>query len=136
MALGAYALPFGLRQVKLVPLKDDGTEDTTKAQFLPASRTFTFAEAEDFETLQGDDRTMASHGSGPTATWDLEGGGISLDVWKILSGGTIVESGGHSERGPYLHQEDQRLAPVLQRLRSSDQRQWRRLPHGRLPLQG
>ena len=93
MALGAYALPFGLRQVKLVPLKDDGTEDTTKAQFLPASRTFTFAEAEDFETLQGDDRTVASHGSGPTATWDLEGGGISLDVWKILSGGTIVESG-------------------------------------------
>lgn len=93
MALGDYALPFGLRQVKLVPLDDAGEEITASAKFLPASRTFSFGETEEFETLQGDDRTVASHGSGPTTSWDLEGGGISLDVWKILSGGTIVSSG-------------------------------------------
>lgn len=93
MALAAYALPFGLRQVKLVPLSDAGTEVTASATFLPASRTLSFAETEDFETLQGDDKTVASRGSGPTADWDLEGGGISLDVWKILSGGTITATG-------------------------------------------
>lgn len=93
MALSGYALPFGLRQVKLVPLDNAGTEITADAVFLPASRTFSFSEAEEFQTLQGDDRTVASHGSGPTASWDLEGGGISLDVWAILSGGTVTESG-------------------------------------------
>lgn len=93
MALAGYALPFGLRQVKLVPLDDSGAEVTADAQFLPASRTFSFSETEEFEELQGDDRTVASHGAGPVVEWDLEGGGISLEVWAILSGGTVVESG-------------------------------------------
>ena len=95
MATGK-ALPFGLRQVKLVPLNSLGVEVPASAVFLPASRTFSFAEAEDFETLQGDDRTVASHGSGPSVEWELEGGGISLDVWKVLAGGTI--SGGAATR--------------------------------------
>lgn len=93
MALAAYALPFGLRQVKLTPINDAGALVPASAVFLPASRTFSFAEAEDFETLQGNDKTIASHGSGPTVDWDLEGGGISLEVWRILSGGTITASG-------------------------------------------
>lgn len=93
MALAPHALPFGLRQVKLTPISAAGVLVTADAEFLPASRTFSFSEVEDFENLDGDDIRQASHGSGPTADWDLEGGGISLDVWKILSGGTIVESG-------------------------------------------
>lgn len=93
MALAGYALPFGLRQVKIVPLDAAGDEVTEDAVFLPASRTFSFGEAEEFEELQGDDRTIASHGSGPTVDWELEGGGISLDVWKALAGGTIASSG-------------------------------------------
>jgi len=93
MALANYAIPFGLRQVKIVPLKQDGTEDTANAVFLPASRTFSFSETEDFETLEGDDRTIASHGAGPTVDWDLEGGGISLAAWKALAGGTTVSGG-------------------------------------------
>lgn len=93
MALATHALPFGLRQVKLTPMDATGALVTASALFLPASRTFSFSEAEDFETLEGDDRTVASRGSGPTVDWDLEGGGISLDVWKILSGGTITSSG-------------------------------------------
>ena len=93
MALPDYALPFGLRQVKLTPLLANGTEDTANAVFLPASRTFSFADTEEFETLEGDDRTVASHGAGPTVDWELEGGGISLAVWKVLSGGTNATSG-------------------------------------------
>lgn len=93
MVLPAYALPFGLRQVKLTPLLEDGSPDSTNAVFLPASRTFSFSETEDFEELQGDDSTVASHGAGPVVEWELEGGGISLDVWRILAGGTIEEDG-------------------------------------------
>lgn len=93
MAAPAYSLPFGLRQVKLTPINDAGTLVTASSVFLPASRTFSFSETEDFETLEGDDKTIASHGSGPKVDWDLEGGGISLAVWKVLSGGTITSSG-------------------------------------------
>lgn len=93
MALASYAIPFGLRQVKLVPLNDAGVEVTANAVTLPASRTFTFTEQEDFETLEGDDTTVASHGAGPKVAWELEGGGISLDVWKTLGGGTVATSG-------------------------------------------
>lgn len=93
MALAGYALPFGLRQVKLTPIDAAGALVTASAKFLPASRTFSFSDVEDFEELEGDDRTVASHGSGPTVDWDLEGGGISLDIWKILSGGADVTSG-------------------------------------------
>lgn len=93
MALAGYALPFGLRQVKLTPVTDAGVLVSASSILLPASRTFSFAETEDFETLTGDDSNIASHGSGPSVDWDLEGGGISLEVWKILSGGTITSSG-------------------------------------------
>jgi len=93
MALAPYALPFGLRQVKLVPLDDAGAEIGASGIFLPASRTFGFTETEDFEELDGDDKKIASHGAGPVAEWELEGGGISLAVWKILSGATVTASG-------------------------------------------
>ena len=92
MAVSAVALPFGLRQVKLVPLNAAGVEIPAQAQALPASRTFSFSETEDFETLDGDDRRWASHGSGPIVEWDLEGGGISLELWAILSGATVTNT--------------------------------------------
>jgi hypothetical protein len=85
--------PFGLRQVKIVPLNAAGVEQEDEAVFLPASRTFSFSEAEEFETLTGGDRTVASRGAGPTVGWELEGGGISLEVWKALAGGTITSTG-------------------------------------------
>ena len=93
MPLASNALPFGLRQVKLVPLNDAGVEVPGDAVFLPASRTFSFNETESFETLEGDDRTVASHGAGPTVSWELEGGGISLDAWKVMGGGTVALTG-------------------------------------------
>lgn len=87
MALAEHALPFGLRQVVLTPIADDGSLITASAVQLPASRTFSFSETEDYEKLEGDDRTVASHGKGPLVEWELEGGGISLAIWQILSGG-------------------------------------------------
>ena len=93
MALPSYALPFGLREVELTPYKNDGSLDTANKVKLPAARTFTFSETEDFETLEGDDRTVASHGAGPTVDWELEGGGISFAAWKVLGGGTSTTSG-------------------------------------------
>jgi hypothetical protein len=93
MTLASNALPFGLRQVKITPILDDGSLDSDNAVMLPASRTFSFKETESFEELQGDDTTVASHGAGPTVDWSLEGGGISLAVWAALAGGTVTESG-------------------------------------------
>lgn len=93
MALPAYALPFGLRQVVIFPLDAAGARIAAASIQLPASRTFSFSEVEDFETLDGDDRRFAAAGTGPTVEWDLEGGGISLLLWKALSGGTITSSG-------------------------------------------
>ena len=92
MALSGYAYPFGLRQVVLFPVVN-GVAVTAQAVALPAARTFSFGETEESEVLEGNDTTVASHGSGPTVDWDLEGGGISFAIWKILSGGTVTESG-------------------------------------------
>lgn len=93
MALADYALPFGLRQVKLIPRDASGNRVEEEAVFLPASRTFSFGDTEEFETLEGDDRTVASHGAGPTVAWELEGGGISLAAWRVMAGGTVSETG-------------------------------------------
>lgn len=75
MALPAQTLPFGLRDVKIAPVDPVTGVVGTKVD-LPTSRKFSFSDTESFETLEGDDVTAASHGSGPTVKWDLEGGGI------------------------------------------------------------
>jgi hypothetical protein len=92
MTLPAYAQPFGLRDVKLIPLGADGSTPGTSVD-LPAARTFSFTEAEDFEVLRGDDEEKANHGSGPRVEWDLEGGGISLEAYAVIAGGTVTSSG-------------------------------------------
>jgi hypothetical protein len=90
MALG-NTLPFGLRDVKLKSINAAGALGT--GVDLPVSRTFSFADTEDFEELRGDDQVVASHGSGPTVEWDLEGGGISLDAYAIMAGGSVTTTG-------------------------------------------
>lgn len=91
MPLTTHALPFGLRDVKLKPITGVSTLGT--AVDLPVARTFSFSESEDFEELQGDDVTAASHGSGPTVEWELESGGLPFEAFKVMAGGTITESG-------------------------------------------
>lgn len=91
MALDDPALPYGLRDVKLTPINSDGSLGT--AVDLPVSQTLSFSEAEEFQELRGDDRLVAVHGQGPTCEFDLEAGGISLEAWQVLTGGTLEETG-------------------------------------------
>lgn len=93
MPLSGNTLPFGLRDVRLTPILANGTLDTANKVDLPVARVFSFSETEDFETLEGDDTTAATHGKGPIVEWELEGGGISMSVWKVLAGGTTTASG-------------------------------------------
>lgn len=92
MALPAYAQPFGLRDVRLTPLGADGSTPGTPVD-LPAARTFSFAETEDFEGFRGDDKLIAQHGSGPAVGWELESGGISLEAYAVVAGGTVTTAG-------------------------------------------
>lgn len=92
MALATKALPFGMRQIKVIPLGADGATPGASVA-LPASRKLTFSEAEDYTELRGDDVTQATHGSGPHVEWDLEAGGISLDAYVVIAGGVVTTSG-------------------------------------------
>lgn len=91
MALADTSLPYGLRDVKVTPIDDAGTLGDPVD--LPNSRTFSFDENEDFEELRGDDKVVANRGKGASVGWELEGGGISLEAYAVINGGTVVESG-------------------------------------------
>lgn len=91
MALNSPQLPYGLRDVKLTPMSS--TEVLGATVDLPASQTLSFSEAEEFETLRGDDRDVAIRGRGPKVEWELEAGGISLEAWEVLTGGTLTNNG-------------------------------------------
>ena len=83
-------LPYGLRDVKLTP-NTNGTLGT--AVDLPNAQTLSFEETEDFETLRGDDRDVATRGKGPAVNWSLESGGVSLEALAALTGGTVASTG-------------------------------------------
>lgn len=91
MALADTSLPYGMRDIKLFELDDAG--DPGSAVDLPNAQTLSFGEAEEFETLRGDDGVVAVRGNGATINWDLEAGGISLEAWAVLSGGTVAVTG-------------------------------------------
>lgn len=90
MAL-AETLPYGLRDVKVTPYTNSTTLGTSVD--LPASRTFSFEEGEDFEELRGDDKLIAMRGNGASVSWELESGGISLEAYAVIAGGAITSSG-------------------------------------------
>lgn len=89
--LEGAVLPYGLRDVKLIPLDSAGNEGTPVD--LPVSQTFSFSETEEYQELRGDDRVVAIVGKGPVAEWSLEAGGISLDAWLVITGGTLTDAG-------------------------------------------
>jgi hypothetical protein len=86
-------LPFGLRDVKLTPYTDGAATTLGTPVDLPNARTLSFTETEEFEELRGDDKVVASHGSGPGVEWELEAGGASFEAVRVMYGGTITESG-------------------------------------------
>lgn len=90
MVMPANALPFGIYDVGLKPY--NGVTLGSNVD-LPASRTFGFTEAEDFEELRGDGGLVAVRGKGPVVNWSLEGGGISLAAHAVLAGGLVTTTG-------------------------------------------
>lgn len=92
MALTRTNLPFGMRDVGLKALTDN--KDTPGSlNDLPYARTLSFTETEEYEDLRGDDTLIASHGAGAIPEWELESGGIKLDVYKLIAGGATVATG-------------------------------------------
>ena len=75
------------------PYTDAGATTLGTPVDLPNSRTFSFAEAEEFAELRGDDKVVATRGKGASVDWDLEAGGLSLQALKVIAGGAVVESG-------------------------------------------
>lgn len=84
------ALPYGLRDIKIATLNGAVRGPLVD---LPNARTLSFSESEEFEELRGDDKVVTSRGSGAAVTWDMESGGIALEAYVILNGGSLVESG-------------------------------------------
>lgn len=90
----APPLPYGLRDVRLTPYTTlAATVLAASGYDLPNARTLAFTETEDFNDLRGDDRLVASHGSGPNVEWELEGGGTSFEAVQTMYGGTISDTG-------------------------------------------
>lgn len=92
MPLTVKPLPFGLRDVKLWLLDNTGTRSGTGVD-LPASRVFSFKDTQEFSELDGDDVRVAVHGGIRTTEWSLENGGISLEAYVIMAGGTVTTTG-------------------------------------------
>jgi hypothetical protein len=88
----AETLPYGLRDVKLKSYTSATALSATPID-LPNSRTFSFEEAEEFQELRGDDQVVATRGSGPSISWDLEAGGISLEAYQTINGGVVTSTG-------------------------------------------
>ena len=93
MPLNTIPLPYGLRDVRLTPYTTDAATVLGTAVDLPYAQTFSFSEAEEYEELRGDDSLIAIHGKGPTVEWELEAGGISLEAYKAMAGGTVATTG-------------------------------------------
>ncbi len=79
--------PFGLREVKLVPLPS-GT-----ALSLDIAQTLAFKEKVKGGQLEGDDKIIDVVSYATSAEWELEKGGISLEAYALMTGRTAVTSG-------------------------------------------
>lgn len=91
MPLTGDILPYGCRQVVIANFTTNGTVLGTKVA-LPNGRTYSFTEGYESTELRGDDTVRAKRGTDNVEV-ELEGGGISLEAWKTMAGGAIVETG-------------------------------------------
>lgn len=90
----ATALPYGANDCKITEYTDaSGQVLGSTSVDLPYLQTLNFAEAEEFQELRGDDRLITTRGKGAMVNWDLEAGGMSTEVWAILTGGDVIERG-------------------------------------------
>lgn len=84
--------PYGLRNV--VVADESGGNFAT----LPAAQLFSFVERIRSEKFSGDDRTLAIAAFADGVDWSLEHGGIGLDVYALMTGRTIAETGSTPSR--------------------------------------
>lgn len=89
--MAGESLPFGIRDIKVMPVDADGEVGTMVD--LPNGQTLSFEESEDFEELRGDDRVVVKRGKGAMVAWELEAGGISLEALVVMNGGELTISG-------------------------------------------
>jgi hypothetical protein len=85
------ATPFGIRDIKVTPITSTGTLGTMVD--LNNAQTFSFGESEDYSELRGDDSVVAKRGNGPTVEFTLEAGGITLEAYVVMNGGTLTVAG-------------------------------------------
>lgn len=87
--------PYGLHRVWITPYTDtDGSILGDTSYRLPLARTLAFTESEDFDTLDGDDKSaVAIQGKGATVSGSLEAGGLDMMTMSIITGAQLIESG-------------------------------------------
>lgn len=109
------SLPFGIRDIKLTGYTDAAATTLAGSSVdLPNAQTMKFSEAEDFETLRGDDQTVTMRGKGPTGTWELGSGGISLAAVAIMSGAVLTTTGTTPARVNSLKKNVSNVRPWFQ----------------------
>lgn len=115
------SLPFGLRDTKVTPYTTGAATALGTMVDSPNARTLSFAEAEDYEELRGDDKVVAIHGLGPSVEWEMESGGISIPALVAMNGGSTTTSGVSPNQvttykkfatdvWPYFHAEGQSIS--------------------------
>lgn len=87
-------LPYGIRDLKVTGYTTDAATALKPSSVdVPLIRSLSFTETEDFEELRGDDELAATHGNGPIVEWETESGGMSMDAYAEVMGGTSVLTG-------------------------------------------
>lgn len=87
--------PYGLHRVWITGYTDvDGTILSNVSYRLPLAQTLAFTESEDFDTLNGDDKSaVAIAGKGATVDGSLEAGGLDIMTFSLITGAQLIESG-------------------------------------------
>jgi len=89
--------PFGLNDVKLTDIAGAVQVD------LPSARVLKFSERMKSGELTGDDMLAAVASFAEAVEWELEGGGISLEAYALITGRTASSSGSTPNRTLTLH---------------------------------
>ena len=79
--------PFGLNNVKLYPLPSGA------GVALPVDRVLKFKERVQSGELKGSGKIASVSTISEAVEWELEGGGISLEAYALMTGRTVVSSG-------------------------------------------
>lgn len=91
MAIADVDLPYGLRDLKVATVANDGTVGTKVD--LPNAQTLEFSESTSTQELRGDDTVVANRTTIDSVEWTLASGGLKYEAAAIMFGGTVTTSG-------------------------------------------